>query len=86
MNATNFLGGTLGDIVCEIVNENLPTMTEQFKIGYLEGIKQEVVKVVNDFIGDMSVEDLIEWITGMLPTSAAPTTSTPSYGATYDWI
>ncbi|KAL0281315.1 UNVERIFIED_CONTAM: hypothetical protein PYX00_002342 [Menopon gallinae] len=85
VNITNFLGGTLGDVICEMINENLPTMIEQFKIGYLESIKDIIMNVVNDFIKDKSMEELLDMLLGMFTTTTtpAPTTTARSWIADF---
>ena len=72
------MGGDLGTLICDIINDEGVILLGQFKDGYNDQVKKVVSSVVDKALEGKSIQDIIDMITGKT-TTPKPTTEASSY-------
>jgi hypothetical protein len=57
-------GGDLGDVANQLISDLIPDLVEQLKPTVLPGLIESVVNLANGFLGELTLQDLLDLING----------------------
>jgi hypothetical protein len=57
-------GGDLGEVANDIISGMIPDLVEQLKPTVLPGLIDTVIEMANGFLGDLTLQDLLDLING----------------------